>query len=503
MASIQEYLDLIKNAIYGKDVRQAIHDGILQCYLDASGQHYAVLDRNKVNQPLDNNNQPINGVSGQVLRTKGNGSTEWADVGLPTDAQTASAVAAWLDDHPEATTTVQDGSVTLDKFASDVNDLFDDKPSYNVFNNYVLNPVKVVDIPSLEGYYPQGFAYDGTYFYCGFLDTATYNNGIIIKFNSAGTEIARSTDKFGHVNSIEIVNDSLYVATTGNIFVADKNTLAKTGEITCRGGSAWCANIAYSGSYGGVSGAQNLLYVGLSTTKGLVVYYGTDVIDNIFIPSTPLTQQGATGYNGYIYVAESVGADIGLFGIVTVYDTQGNVCARINTNLSGELEDICIRNNMLYMFGSFGGHPAIYSANISNLTPYLSAINPWYVCKGQRYKGTLTYSNSTQLTKIVVPPIVDVFLAYAQPIEFIIGSNAYFSNAHYISNGGFDINLYSSNGNPRPVFIRLHYKRTGTATYELDGCYVVSLVDGSESNAWNSNYPKVNNLDFVIGALIR
>lgn len=34
MATIQDYLDLIKNAIYGKDVRQAIHDGIQQCYYD-------------------------------------------------------------------------------------------------------------------------------------------------------------------------------------------------------------------------------------------------------------------------------------------------------------------------------------------------------------------------------------------------------------------------------------------------------------------------------------
>lgn len=34
MAGIQDYLDLIKNAIYGKDVRQAIHDGIQQCYYD-------------------------------------------------------------------------------------------------------------------------------------------------------------------------------------------------------------------------------------------------------------------------------------------------------------------------------------------------------------------------------------------------------------------------------------------------------------------------------------
>lgn len=34
MAGIEEYLNQIKNAIYGKDVRQAIHDGIKQCYKD-------------------------------------------------------------------------------------------------------------------------------------------------------------------------------------------------------------------------------------------------------------------------------------------------------------------------------------------------------------------------------------------------------------------------------------------------------------------------------------
>lgn len=72
----------------------------------------------KVNQPLNNNGQPVNGTSGQVLRTKGDGSTEWASVGLPTDAQTAQAVTDWLDEHPEATTTVEDGSITEAKLNS-------------------------------------------------------------------------------------------------------------------------------------------------------------------------------------------------------------------------------------------------------------------------------------------------------------------------------------------------------------------------------------------------
>nr|DAR35559.1 MAG TPA: tailspike protein [Caudoviricetes sp.] len=43
------------------------------------------------------------------------GNVEWVEQGLPTDEQTANAVKDWLDEHPEATTTVQDRSLTIDK----------------------------------------------------------------------------------------------------------------------------------------------------------------------------------------------------------------------------------------------------------------------------------------------------------------------------------------------------------------------------------------------------
>jgi len=39
MASIQNYLNQIKSAVFGKDVRQSIHDAIKQCYDDASIDH--------------------------------------------------------------------------------------------------------------------------------------------------------------------------------------------------------------------------------------------------------------------------------------------------------------------------------------------------------------------------------------------------------------------------------------------------------------------------------
>ena len=66
------------------------------------------------------------GTSGQILSTKGNGYTEWINQIVPTDAQVDNAISDWLGLHPEATTTVQDGSITENKLNS-------------AFKPYVLN----------------------------------------------------------------------------------------------------------------------------------------------------------------------------------------------------------------------------------------------------------------------------------------------------------------------------------------------------------------------------
>lgn len=55
---------------------------------------------------------------GYVLRATDSGhGNEWAMVGTPTDAQAETAINNWLDEHPEATTTVQDNSLTEAKFS--------------------------------------------------------------------------------------------------------------------------------------------------------------------------------------------------------------------------------------------------------------------------------------------------------------------------------------------------------------------------------------------------
>lgn len=81
--------------------------------------------KHKVNIPLDANNQPTYGNSGQLLRSKGVNATEWVDPGTPSKAQVDAAVSAWLDNHPEAVTTVTDGSITINKLNSALKMLID------------------------------------------------------------------------------------------------------------------------------------------------------------------------------------------------------------------------------------------------------------------------------------------------------------------------------------------------------------------------------------------
>lgn len=50
MAGIEEYLNKIKNAVYGKEVRQAIHDGIHQCYEDGKAGAIDLVAREEIAQ---------------------------------------------------------------------------------------------------------------------------------------------------------------------------------------------------------------------------------------------------------------------------------------------------------------------------------------------------------------------------------------------------------------------------------------------------------------------
>lgn len=72
----------------------------------------------KISRPLDEYNQYDNGQEGQALVSNGDGTAKWKSIAQPTDAQTAQAISDWLNAHPEAVTTVTDGSLTEAKFSN-------------------------------------------------------------------------------------------------------------------------------------------------------------------------------------------------------------------------------------------------------------------------------------------------------------------------------------------------------------------------------------------------
>lgn len=53
MAGIEEYLDKIKHAVYGREVRQAIHDGIETCYKEGKAGATDLIARNRINTVND------------------------------------------------------------------------------------------------------------------------------------------------------------------------------------------------------------------------------------------------------------------------------------------------------------------------------------------------------------------------------------------------------------------------------------------------------------------
>lgn len=97
-----------KSAADADRTANSINDSMTQ--IAANKEAVSQLKEDKVDKPSIADN-------GKIPRAK-SGGVEWVEVGQPTDEQTNSAVESWLNEHPEATTTVQDESITEPKIFS-------------------------------------------------------------------------------------------------------------------------------------------------------------------------------------------------------------------------------------------------------------------------------------------------------------------------------------------------------------------------------------------------
>lgn len=97
MADIQTYLNQILQAVWGKDVRQAIHDAIHQCYEDGKAGSIDLTDyQTKIDETLTTNNKEIVGAINENKESISQLSNEIADQ----SSQIDEAVANYLSENP-------------------------------------------------------------------------------------------------------------------------------------------------------------------------------------------------------------------------------------------------------------------------------------------------------------------------------------------------------------------------------------------------------------------
>lgn len=141
----------------------------------------------KVNNPVSN----PNGESGQFLRTNGDGTTTWANAAVPTDSQLSEAVQDWLDNHPDATLNIEDGSIMPVKLSDGINALLDEVN--NLDENYAAVDFENVDTAWVS---------------TGFARRLLTDQGLI-----ADEDTARGTVRNGYLTGINVVGDSITAGT--------------------------------------------------------------------------------------------------------------------------------------------------------------------------------------------------------------------------------------------------------------------------------------------------
>lgn len=311
------------------------------------------------------------GESGQILRSTGDG-TEWVLPSTPTPQQVATALAAWLTEHPEAVTTVVDNSLTAAKLKADsvtTEKLVDEAVTEDKLADGSVTTDKVADeaitagkvnpelmlliekdyvTPQMFDAYANGVDDDSTAFRSAFTAAITSNKKVVIP---AGNY---------YLASPVWVDDT--------VLIYDQGTYAQTGyhpiiSKTLREGAPITRYIEYINSYsgtgnvmaninkayhlqGGCAISSNVIVLAYCTDYNIEDYIGDDPTDNptdlILVKYNVNFTPSASDKKIFRYAASKVISNGGhgnamCFDGTYIYTVRGN--GPIGTS-SGELTQI-------------------------------------------------------------------------------------------------------------------------------------------------------------------
>ena len=320
-------------------------DWIIKVIRELSTEYPTIIEdiNSKLSKPIINPDGTLN----YVLVSNGNGTTRWEDPTVMYVPEIYDAVNQWLNAHPEATTTVQDGSITQEKLNSVLQNNLRSIPfSYNPVLSGRVEIWK--NVP--EGYaFPQGFCVVDDTIFLGYSSPDNASNGMIQRYrNGVYTNL---TGTFYHMNSMCTDGEFIYsldclegtddnVTTLNTITVIDigtfsyatRKTINYTGNATLVGlmyhNGLYC--VTDDGNVYSIDSEGDLtLYTTLSNFTGT---YQQCFMDDEYI-YVSVTYPNAV----YLYTHEGV-----LWNVIPI----GNVIENVSTVT--ELEGIYLEGNYLY-----------------------------------------------------------------------------------------------------------------------------------------------------------
>lgn len=163
-----------------------------------------------------NNKMPLainQGENGNILVNIGNGESEWQDFSTAVTEQINEAVSLWLDEHPEATTTVQDGTISYNKLNTDMKTKVD---SASFVNNFSFPTTPFISMANGNYGGSQGMCViDNKYIViCRYYGN---NQRAFRIYNAITKEFINESflldSQVGHVNSMTYYEGYIYVST--------------------------------------------------------------------------------------------------------------------------------------------------------------------------------------------------------------------------------------------------------------------------------------------------